>query len=129
MHLVAPVIQGRADSKDAPTTHSAAFWSCVANDSRARPIFQARINEPFPFLGDAMHHDPGLETRHDALLTVEDAAAFLQVTVSWVYEHANPKAIDRLPAVKLGKYLRFDRRDLRAYIDAKRANSHRTGQR
>jgi excisionase family DNA binding protein len=76
-----------------------------------------------------MHHDPVLETPHDALLTVEDAAAFLQVTVSWVYEHANPKAVDRLPAVKLGKYLRFDRRDLRAYIDAKRANSHHTGHR
>ena len=32
---------------------------------------------------------------------------------------------DRLPVVKLGKYLRFDARDLRAYVDAKRAESTR----
>ena len=54
------------------------------------------------------------------LLTVQDAARFLNVTVSWVYEHVRDDATDRLPVLKLGKYLRFDRRDLRAYIDAKR---------
>lgn len=56
----------------------------------------------------------------DELLTVADAAHFLNVTVSWVYEHARDDAPDRLPALRLGKYLRFDRRDLHAYIDAKR---------
>ena len=56
----------------------------------------------------------------DELLTVNDAARFLRVTVSWVYEHTRDDAEDRLPFVKLGKYLRFDRTDLRAYIDAKR---------
>ena len=54
------------------------------------------------------------------LLTVQDAARFLNVTVSWVYEHVRDDADDRLPVLKLGKYLRFDQRDLRAYIDAKR---------
>lgn len=54
------------------------------------------------------------------LLTVQDAARFLNVTVSWVYEHVRDDATDRLPVLKLGKYLRFDQRDLRAYIDAKR---------
>jgi excisionase family DNA binding protein len=62
---------------------------------------------------------------HD-LLTVKEAAHFLKVPVSWVYEHVRPEAQDRLPAVKLGKYLRFDARDLRAYIDAKRADSRRS---
>ena len=57
------------------------------------------------------------------LLTVQETAQFLKVSVSWVYEHVRPDAEDRLPVVKLGKYLRFDRRDLRAYIDAKRAAS------
>jgi len=42
------------------------------------------------------------------------------VTVSWVYEHVRPEAEDRLPFLKVGKYLRFDARDLRTYIDAKR---------
>jgi excisionase family DNA binding protein len=61
----------------------------------------------------------------DTLLTPKDAARFLKVSVSWVYEHVRPEAQDRLPAVKLGKYLRFDARDLRAYVDAKRAESTR----
>ena len=61
----------------------------------------------------------------DTLLTVHDTARFLQVSVTWVYEHVRPGTEDRLPHVKLGKYLRFDRRDLQAYIDAKRAESRR----
>ena len=65
--------------------------------------------------------DPG----DDSLLTPQDAARFLKVSVSWVYEHVRPDAQDRLPVVKLGKYLRFDARDLRAYVDAKRAESQR----
>lgn len=65
----------------------------------------------------------------DELLTVQDAARFLKVSVSWVYEHVRPKANDRLPVVKLGKYLRFDRRDLRAYVDAKRSESLRNPRR
>lgn len=56
----------------------------------------------------------------DELLTVSDAARLLNVTVSWVYEHTRDGSEDRLPFVKLGKYVRFDRTDLREYIDAKR---------
>ena len=59
------------------------------------------------------------------LLTVQDAARFLKVSVSWIYEHVRDDTKDRLPVLKLGKYLRFDVRDLRAYIDAKRAASRR----
>ena len=65
------------------------------------------------------------EPTDDALLTVHDTARFLKVSVTWVYEHVRPDSGDRLPVVKLGKYLRFDRRDLQAYIDAKRAESRR----
>jgi len=64
----------------------------------------------------------------DELLTVNDAARFLRVTVSWVYEHTRDDAEDRLPFVKLGKYVRFDRTDLREYIDAKR-HAYRSGAR
>ena len=56
----------------------------------------------------------------DTLMTVQEAAHFLNVTVSWIYEHVRPEADDRLPVLKLGKYLRFDLRDLREYVDAKR---------
>ena len=56
----------------------------------------------------------------DELMTIGDVAALLKVSTSWVYEHTRTGVHDRLPFVKLGKYLRFNRRDLRAYIDAKR---------
>ena len=61
----------------------------------------------------------------DSLLTVHDTARLLKVSITWVYEHVRPDIEDRLPFVKLGKYLRFDRRDLQAYVDAKRAESRR----
>jgi excisionase family DNA binding protein len=57
------------------------------------------------------------------LLTVHDAARFLNVTVSWIYEHTREEAEDRLPFLKLGKYVRFDRTDLREYVNAKRRAS------
>lgn len=61
------------------------------------------------------------QSRDDtALMTVQEAARFLNVTVSWIYEHVRPDADDHLPVLKLGKYLRFDARDLREYVDAKR---------
>ena len=59
------------------------------------------------------------------LLTVQEAAKFVKVPVSWVYEHVRPDIDDRQPVMKTGKYLRFDPRDLHAYIDAKRAASRR----
>jgi hypothetical protein len=58
----------------------------------------------------------------DELLTVDDVATLLKVTPSWVYEHTRgrgtPKS-DRLPHVKLGKYLRFEARALRAFVEKK----------
>jgi excisionase family DNA binding protein len=54
------------------------------------------------------------------LLTVEDVAALLKVSKSWVYEHTRSRSIprtERLPYVKIGKYLRFEPRALRAFIE------------
>jgi excisionase family DNA binding protein len=41
------------------------------------------------------------------LMTVSEVATFLKVPVSWVYERTRRRGIERLPHVKLGKYLRF----------------------
>jgi excisionase family DNA binding protein len=41
------------------------------------------------------------------LLTVSEVAAELQVPVSWVYERTRRNGVDRIPHIKLGKYLRF----------------------
>jgi excisionase family DNA binding protein len=69
--------------------------------------------------------EPEISLGDDALLTVHDTARLLKVSVTWVYEHVRPDTEDRLPFVKLGKYLRFDMRDLREYIDARRQASRR----
>jgi excisionase family DNA binding protein len=58
----------------------------------------------------------------EELLTVDEVAALLKVPRSWVYEHARsrgtPRA-ERLPYIKLGKYLRFDARAVREFIQKK----------
>ena len=56
------------------------------------------------------------------LLTVEDVAALLKVSPSWVYEHTRsrgtPRA-ERLPHIKLGKYLRFEADAIRTFLEKK----------
>ena len=54
------------------------------------------------------------------LLTIEDVAALLKVSKSWVYEYRRARGIpraQRLPHIKVGKYVRFEARALRAFID------------
>jgi len=54
------------------------------------------------------------------LLTVEDVAALLKVSKSWVYEHTRSRGVaqaERLPHIKVGKYLRFDVRAVRGFIE------------
>ncbi|HZS60319.1 MAG TPA: helix-turn-helix domain-containing protein [Gemmatimonadaceae bacterium] len=59
----------------------------------------------------------------DAVLTVDEVAELLKVTRSWVYEHTRtrgtPKS-ERLPHIKLGKYVRFEPAALRAFVERKR---------
>ena len=56
------------------------------------------------------------------LLTVEEVAALLKVSKSWVYEHKRSRGTprsERLPCIKVGKYVRFEARALRAFIQKK----------
>lgn len=56
------------------------------------------------------------------LLTVDDVAALLRVSKSWVYEHTRGRKVattDRLPHIKIGKYLRFDAQAVRAFVRRK----------
>ena len=53
------------------------------------------------------------------LLTVEEVAALLRVSKSWVYEHTRSRGVpqaERLPHVRIGKYVRFDGRAVRAFL-------------
>ncbi|MGH9773665.1 MAG: helix-turn-helix domain-containing protein [Candidatus Acidiferrales bacterium] len=53
----------------------------------------------------------------DELLTVEEVAQLLRVPISRVYERCRESARDPLPRVKLGKYLRFYKKDLHFYLE------------
>jgi excisionase family DNA binding protein len=50
------------------------------------------------------------------LMTVSEVAALLKVPVSWVYERTRRPGIEKLPHIKLGKYLRFDPVEVRAWV-------------
>ena len=57
-----------------------------------------------------------------ALLTVNDVAALLKVSKSWVYEHTRSRRVprsERLPHLKIGKYVRFEPHAVRAFIQRK----------
>jgi hypothetical protein len=49
----------------------------------------------------------GLRVR-PKLWTPEDLSHYLGVQVGWVYKHCRKNCLDRVPHIKLGKYLRFD---------------------
>jgi excisionase family DNA binding protein len=49
-----------------------------------------------------------------AWLTVQEAAELLRVPVGWLYERTRTNSV---PHVKLGKYLRFDRDELNAWLE------------
>ena len=56
------------------------------------------------------------------LLTVDEVATLLKVSRSWVYEHSRSKQkaqSERLPHMKIGKYVRFDARAVRAFLQRK----------
>jgi excisionase family DNA binding protein len=54
------------------------------------------------------------------LLTVDDVAAWLKVSRTWVYEHTRRRGTPRgarLPHLKIGKYVRFEASAVRAFLD------------
>jgi excisionase family DNA binding protein len=56
----------------------------------------------------------------EPLLTPEEAAEILRVKLSWLYQHTRRRTQDRIPFVKIGRYLRFREQDLVAYIEGRR---------
>ncbi len=56
----------------------------------------------------------------DELLTVDELAQWLKVPPSWIYERTRRRGTERLPFLKLGKYLRFEEAAVRAYLARQR---------
>ena len=50
------------------------------------------------------------------LMTVAEVAAFLKVPASWVYERTRRRGVERLPHIKLGKYLRFSLPEIKEWL-------------
>ena len=62
---------------------------------------------------------PGAPDELHELLTVEDVAALLKVSPSWVYEHTRVRRTsrsERLPFIKIGKYTRFEPQAVREFL-------------
>jgi len=57
----------------------------------------------------------------DELLTVEELATLLKVPRSWVYEHTRKRGAERLPHIKLGKYVRFVESEVRAFLGKRKS--------
>ena len=56
------------------------------------------------------------------LLTVDDVATLLKVSNSWVYEHTRARGVpreERLPHIRIGKYVRFEVNAVRAFLARK----------
>ena len=50
------------------------------------------------------------------LLTVHQVAELLQVPTSWIYGRMRKRSLERLPAYRLGKYWRFERNEVLAWV-------------
>jgi excisionase family DNA binding protein len=57
-----------------------------------------------------------MQTCLDELMTVSEIAAFLKVPVSWIYDRTRRRGNERLPHVKLGKYLRFSMPEVNEWL-------------
>ena len=53
----------------------------------------------------------------DRLLTAEQVAEMYQVPKSWVYGRVRKRGVERLPHLKLGKYLRFEEGAVREFLE------------
>jgi excisionase family DNA binding protein len=76
-------------------------------------------NETSPSSASRQIHLPD-RTDLDQLLTAQDVAALLRVPVSWVYERTRRRAAERIPHVRVGKYVRFEPQALRAFVARRR---------
>jgi excisionase family DNA binding protein len=79
----------------------------------------ANIEPSTPMVNDetAAAHGNGQDL--DELLTIDEVAALLKVSKSWVYEHTRTRGTprsERLPHIKIGKYVRFDTTAVRAFL-------------
>ncbi len=52
------------------------------------------------------------------LLTIDELAELLDVPKGWIYQRTRDRSPSTIPFYKLGKYLRFDPNEVRAWLEA-----------
>ncbi len=57
------------------------------------------------------------------LLTAEQVAEIFQVPKSWVYGRTRKRGVERLPHLKLGKYLRFEEVAVREFLERQKVSA------
>ena len=62
----------------------------------------------------------GYAELNEELMTVDDVAQALQVPISWVYGRTRRRGKARIPNIKLGKYVRFRKADVEAWLEGLR---------
>ena len=58
----------------------------------------------------------------DRLLTAEQVGEMYQVPKSWVYGRTRKRGVERLPHLKLGKYLRFEEGAVREFLERQKVS-------
>jgi excisionase family DNA binding protein len=65
---------------------------------------------------DCLYIEVELQVKRAPLLTVREVAEWLNVSSAWVRDHATNRRRPALPAVKLGKSLRFREDQIEDFI-------------
>lgn len=63
-----------------------------------------------------MTTEHAMEAEFEELLTVSEIAGLLKVPPSWIYERTRRRGSERIPHVKLGKYLRFSSSEVKNWL-------------
>lgn len=58
-----------------------------------------------------------MDTEFGDLMTIAEIAGCLKVPVSWVYERTRRRGRERIPHMKLGKYLRFSAAEVKQWLE------------
>ena len=120
--------------ENAASSRRHASRTVVAPPCNANCMERTGLDSLFPFVQDNTFALDRVEVDHaplqdvatgkreeSHLLTVQEVARLLQVPTSWVYEHTRHRFPDRIPSLKLGKYLRFAEGDIATWLTEKRA--------
>ncbi len=63
----------------------------------------------------------------EPLLSIKQLSSVLNVPVSWIYDRTRKGSVEPIPHYKIGKYVRFDVREVVAYLKNK-SNGNRANE-